>query len=74
MGGANTLFSMQQQAANACGVAIAGALLRLASLAHDGGAQSVADFQFTFIAIAMLAAVAMIDFYKVPPNAGESLR
>jgi MFS family permease len=73
MGGANTLFSMQQQAANACGVAIAGALLRLASLSHDG-AQTVADFQFTFVIIAVLAAIAMIDFYKVPPNAGEALR
>lgn len=73
MGGANTLFSMQQQAANACGVAIAGALLRLASLSHDG-VQTVADFQFTFIVVAVLASIAMIDFYKVPPNAGEALR
>jgi len=73
MGGANTLFSMQQQAANACGVAIAGALLRLAPFSH-GGVQTVADFQFTFIVIAMLAAIAMIDFYKVPLNAGEALR
>lgn len=24
--------------------------------------------------IAVLAAIAMIDFYKVPPNAGEALR
>lgn len=73
MGGANTLFSMQQQAANACGVAIAGALLRLAPFSH-GGVQTVADFQFTFVVIAVLAAIAMIDFYKVPPNAGEALR
>jgi EmrB/QacA subfamily drug resistance transporter len=73
MGSANTLFSMEQQAANACGVAIAGALLRLAALAH-GGAQTIADFQLTFIFVAMLAAVAMIDFFKVPHNAGEALR
>jgi EmrB/QacA subfamily drug resistance transporter len=74
MGGANTLFSMQQQAANACGVAVAGALLRLVSMAHDGGKQTVGDFQLTFFVIAIVAAVAMADFYKVPPNAGEALR
>jgi EmrB/QacA subfamily drug resistance transporter len=73
MGGANTLFSMQQQAANACGVAIAGALLRLAPFSH-GGVQTVADFQFTFVVIAVLGAIAMTDFYKVPQNAGEALR
>ena len=74
MGGANTLFSMQQQAANACGVAVAGALLRLVSLGHEGGVQTVADFQVTFIIIAVLAVVSMIDFVKVPANAGEALR
>jgi EmrB/QacA subfamily drug resistance transporter len=74
MGGANTLFSMQQQAANACGVAVAGALLRMVSLAHEGGVQTVADFQVTFIIIAVLAVVSMIDFVKVPANAGEALR
>jgi len=73
MGSANTLFSMQQQAANACGVAIAGALLRLAPFSQ-GGVQTVADFQFTFVVIAVLAAIAMTDFYKVPQNAGEALR
>jgi EmrB/QacA subfamily drug resistance transporter len=74
MGGANTLFSMQQQAANACGVAVAGALLRIVSMAHNGGTQTVGDFQLTFLAIAIIAAIAMVDFVKVPPNAGEALR
>jgi hypothetical protein len=74
MGGANTLFSMQQQAANACGVAVAGALLRLVTLANDGGVQTVADFQVAFVIIAGLAVVSMIDFVKVPANAGEALR
>ena len=74
MGGANTLVSMQQQAANACGVAIAGALLRIVAMAHGGGTQTVGDFQFTVLAIAIIAAIAMVDFVKVPPNAGEALR
>jgi hypothetical protein len=74
MGSANTLFSMQQQAANACGVAVAGALLRLTSHGHEGGVQTVTDFQITFVIIAVLAVVAMIDFFKVPANAGEGLR
>jgi EmrB/QacA subfamily drug resistance transporter len=73
MGSANTLFSMQQQAANACGVAVAGALLRLTSHAHEG-AQTVADFQIAFVVIAVFAVVAMVDFFKVPANAGEGLR
>jgi EmrB/QacA subfamily drug resistance transporter len=74
MGSANTLFSMQQQAANAVGVAVAGALLRLTSHANEGGVQSVTDFQITFVIIAVLAVIAMADFFKVPPNAGEGLR
>jgi EmrB/QacA subfamily drug resistance transporter len=74
MGSANTLFSMQQQAANVVGVAIAGALLRLTSHAHEGGVQSITDFQITFVLIAVLAVVAMVDFFKVPANAGEGLR
>ncbi len=74
MGSANTLFSMQQQAATACGVAIAGALLRLTSHGHEGGVQAVVDFQIAFVVIAMLAVVAMADFFKVPANAGEGLR
>ena len=74
MGSANTLFSMQQQAANAGGVAVAGALLRLISLSHEHGVQTVEDFQFTFVIIALFAAFSMIDFYRVPLNAGEALR
>ena len=74
MGSANTLFSMQQQAANAVGVAIAGALLRLTSHGHENGMQSVTDFQITFVFFAVLACVSMIDFFKVPANAGEALR
>jgi EmrB/QacA subfamily drug resistance transporter len=73
MGGANTLFSMQQQAANACGVAVAGALLRLAALSH-GGEQTVADFKLAFVSIAVIAVISMTDFFKVPHNAGEALR
>jgi EmrB/QacA subfamily drug resistance transporter len=74
MGSANTLFSIQQQAANACGVAVAGALLRLISLSHGGGGvQMVEDFQFTFLIVAIFAAFSMIDFYRVPLNAGEAL-
>jgi len=75
MGSANTLFSMQQQAANACGVAVVGALLRLISLPHGGGGvQTVEDFQFTFLIVAIFAVFSMIDFYRVPLNAGEALR
>lgn len=73
MGGANTLFSMQQQAATACGVAVAGALLRLLSLSHEGE-QTVMDFHLAFLAIAVVAVISMIDFYRVPLNAGEALR
>jgi hypothetical protein len=47
--------------------------LRLTSHAHDG-VQTVADFQITFVVIAVFAAVAMVDFFRVPANAGEGLR
>ena len=73
MGNANTLLSMQQQAANAFGVATAGALLRLASLSQAGGSQTVESFHLVFLLIAAIAAVSMFDFYRVPLNAGEAL-
>ncbi|HEY2758538.1 MAG TPA: MFS transporter [Pseudolabrys sp.] len=74
MAGANTIFSMQQQGANACGVAIAGAIARLASYARgEGATQSAADFHIAFLVIAAIALIALIDFFRVPKNAGAEL-
>jgi EmrB/QacA subfamily drug resistance transporter len=74
MAGANTIFSMQQQGANACGVAIAGAVARLASyLRGEGTIQSAADFHIAFLIIAFIALVSMIDFFRVPKTAGAEL-
>jgi MFS family permease len=75
MAGANTIFSMQQQGANACGVAVAGAIARVASYARgEGGTQSATDFHVAFLVIGVIALVSMIDYFRVPKNAGAELR
>jgi EmrB/QacA subfamily drug resistance transporter len=74
MAGANTIFSMQQQGANACGVAVVGAIARVASYARgEGGTQSATDFHIAFLVIGVIALVSMIDFFRVPKNAGAEL-
>jgi EmrB/QacA subfamily drug resistance transporter len=74
MPSANALFSMSQQSGNAFGVAVAGALLRFAPVIVGGTAGDVAHFHFAFLCVAVLASVAMIDFFRMPQNAGDGLR
>ncbi|HEY6831719.1 MAG TPA: MFS transporter [Pseudolabrys sp.] len=74
MASANTLFSIQQQGSNACGVAVAGAIARLSSYVREGGAaQTATDFHVAFLVVAAIALVAMTDFFRVPKNAGAEL-
>lgn len=74
MSDASTLFSMFFQLSMAMGVAIGALLLRLAMNIHGttGPAQTV-DFQLTFLCVAVIAAIALLDNLRLPPQAGESV-
>jgi EmrB/QacA subfamily drug resistance transporter len=74
MSDASTLFSMFFQLSMAMGVAIGALLLRLAMNIHGtpGHAETV-DFQLTFLCVAVIAGLALLDNLRLPPQAGESV-
>jgi EmrB/QacA subfamily drug resistance transporter len=74
MSDASTLFSMFFQLSMAMGVAIGALLLRLAMNihGHTEHAETV-DFQLTFLCVAVIAAIALLDNLRLPPGAGESV-
>jgi EmrB/QacA subfamily drug resistance transporter len=74
MSDASTLFSMCFQLSMGLGVAIAALLLRGAMYLYgnDGHAMT-ADFQLTFIGVAVIAALALLDNLRVSARAGEAL-
>jgi EmrB/QacA subfamily drug resistance transporter len=74
MSEASALFSMFFQLAMGMGVTIAALLLR-ASMAvqhHDIQAQ-VIDFRMAFVGVALLGLLGLIDVYRLPSHAGESV-
>jgi EmrB/QacA subfamily drug resistance transporter len=74
MSDASTLFSMFFQLSMAMGVAIGALLLRLAMNIHGNTEQAdTADFQLTFLLVAVIAGVALLDNRRLPPQAGESV-
>jgi MFS family permease len=74
MSDASTLFSMLFQLSMALGVAIGALLLRLAMNIHGntGHAETV-DFQLTFLCVAVIAGIALLDNLRLSPGAGESM-
>jgi EmrB/QacA subfamily drug resistance transporter len=74
MSDASTLFSMFFQLSMAMGVAIGALLLRFAMNLHDNtGQAATADFQLTFLWVAVIAGVALLDNLRLPAQAGESV-
>lgn len=74
MSDASTLFSMFFQLSMAMGVAIGALLLRFAMNFHGNtGQAATADFQLTFLLVAVIAGVALLDSLRLPPQAGESV-
>jgi len=74
MSDASTLFSMFFQLSMAMGVAIGALLLRFAMSFHGNPGQAApADFQLTFLLVAVIAGVALLDNLRLPPQAGESV-
>jgi EmrB/QacA subfamily drug resistance transporter len=74
MSDASTLFSMFFQLSMAMGVAIGALLLRLAMNIHGTPGQAeTADFQLTFLCVAVIAGIALLDNLRLPTQAGESV-
>ena len=74
MSDASSLFSMFFQLSMAMGVATGALLLRLSMSIHGHAEQAqTVDFQLTFLCVAVIAAIALLDNLRLPPTAGESV-
>ncbi|MBK5413412.1 MFS transporter [Pseudomonas sp. TH31] len=74
MSDASTLFSMFFQLSMAMGVAIGALLLRLAMNIHGNTEHAeTVDFQLTFLCVAVIAGIALLDNLRLPLQAGESV-
>jgi EmrB/QacA subfamily drug resistance transporter len=74
MSDASTLFSMFFQLSMAMGVAIGALLLRIAMNIHGHAEHAeTVDFQLTFLCVAVIAAIALLDNLRLSPGAGESV-
>lgn len=74
MSEASTLFSMFFQLSMAMGIATGALLLRFSMGIHGNtGTAQTADFQLTFLCVAVVAVVALLDLLRLPSKAGESV-
>ncbi len=71
-GQATALFTVSTQLSLACGVALAGGVLELMTLLHEGGPQ-VSDFQLSFLIVGLIAATAIIPFLFLSRDAGSEI-
>jgi EmrB/QacA subfamily drug resistance transporter len=69
---ATAINSVFQQISMALGVAIAGAILDVSSLAH-GGELTIEDFHIAFFVVAIVAATSSLNFMRLPANAGANV-
>ena len=74
MSEASALFSMSFQLAMGMGVTVAALLLRASMTVqgHEVHAQA-GDFRVAFIGVALLGILALVDVYRLPTGAGESV-
>jgi EmrB/QacA subfamily drug resistance transporter len=70
---ATTLSAMAQQASNAFAVAAAAVLLAFFEAARSGAQLALSDFQYTFVASAVLMALAVTGASRLPADAGAQL-
>jgi EmrB/QacA subfamily drug resistance transporter len=70
---ANTLFNMFFQLAIGCGIALGAILLRLVGLALPDDAAPIDAFRLTFLAVAVLSLLAVLDFRALRRDAGAEV-
>ncbi|MDB5816606.1 MAG: transporter, partial [Rhizobacter sp.] len=73
MSGATTLFSVFQQMNAGMGIAFGALVLQAAQWAFGDaqGTPTLFDFRIAFVLVALLAALGMVDSWKLPRNAGS---
>jgi hypothetical protein len=70
--GANTFLSTVSQMTMGMGIGVGAVILHLAALLHRGGATALttADFRLAFLFVGIIALVAIVDCFKLEPDAG----
>jgi hypothetical protein len=70
---ANTFLSTVQQMTMGMGVGVGAVLLHLAALLHGrhASALAVADFHLAFFLVGVIALLAIVDCFKLEPDAGS---
>lgn len=76
MTAANSLYSTVQQMSSGLGIAMGAIFLRFSNMINGGipGSYSIADFRWSFIAVAILAFIHLYGYTRLAPNAGDSVR
>ncbi|WP_454853779.1 MFS transporter [Rhizobium binxianense] len=69
---ATAINAVAQRISMAMGVAIAGGVLEISSSSH-GGVLRVSDFHIAFFTVALISALAVITFLRLPRDAGAEL-
>ncbi len=72
MSQATSLWAAAQQVSLALGVAIGGTFLELSMSLH-GGALRLADFHFAFFGVALVSALSIVFFLRLPEDAGSEM-
>lgn len=72
--GANTLFSVTMQVTLGLGVAVGAALVKLCQKGLGGSHPGPEAFQITFLILAICAALALVDLFRLPLDAGDAIR
>ena len=76
MSGANTLFNVSQQMGSGLGSPVGALALRVTEMLMPQSAERIplADFQWAFVVIGVIAVVAVIDSATLNANAGNEVR
>src|SRR5690606_3836266 len=69
---ATSIAAVMQQVAVALGIAVAGGLLEISTFVR-GEALALIDFQIAWFAVAALAAISIVPFVRLPPDAGADV-
>jgi len=76
MSNANTLYSTAQQMSLGMGIALGAVTLHISSVVHHttGGNYQVKDFHLAFFIIGVLSLLSLIEYFRLTPQDGISVR
>jgi hypothetical protein len=73
LGKATSFNAVAQQVATSLGVAFAALVLEALRASRAADALAVTDFQWAFAAVGLVAAMSVVSFRALPPDAGRDL-